>query len=227
VSETREDNPAVDLTISIATWDNRDLVAGCLRSIEPQRVDAAVEVFVVDNASTDGTADMIRREFPWAQLIRNERSQGFSANHNQVLRRAAGRFVLLLNDDTVVEEGALAHATRFMGANDDVGAVGCTLVKPDGVPEHISQRFPHPLDPILPGLRRKVNPRTEGRHGTEAVEVDRLSGACLVVRREVLERIGLLDERFDPAYGEDTDLCLRIKQAGWRIYRLPDARVVH
>jgi hypothetical protein len=170
---------------------------------------------------------MIRARFPSVHLICNERPMGFSANHNQVLRRAAGRYVLLLNDDTAAIGDALARAVRFLETHPAVGAVGCTLLRPDGAPERISQRFPHPLDPIFPWLRRKVDPRETPADGDDAVEVDRLSGACLMVRREALDQVGLLDERFDPAYGEDTDLCYRIKQAGWRIYRLRGARVMH
>jgi len=217
----------IALTVSIATWNNCDLVADCLRSLEQSGGDLAAEVIVVDNASTDGTAGRIRACFPSVRLICNERPMGFSANHNQVLRRAAGRYVLLLNDDTAVIGDALARAVRFLDGHPEAGAVGCTLVRPDGAPERISQRFPHPLDPIFPWLRRKVNPRETPADGDDAVEVDRLSGACLMVRREVLSQVGLLDERFDPAYGEDTDLCYRIKQAGWRIYRLRGARVIH
>jgi len=221
----------MDLTISIATWNNRDLVAECLRSIEnallPDKSVGPTEIFVVNNASTDGTAEMIRSRFPGVHLICNDRPMGFSANHNQVLRRAAGRCVLLLNDDTVILEDALTRAVRFMEAHPDAGAVGCTLVKSDGTPERISQRFPHPLDPIFPCLRRKVAPRREAANRATEVEVDRLSGACLMVCRAALDQVGLLDERFDPAYGEDTDLCYRIKKAGWRIYRLRGARVIH
>jgi len=222
---------ATILTISIATWNNCDLVSACLRSIEnslsPDESVERTEVYVVDNASTDGTAETIHSRFPSVRLICNDRPMGFSANHNQVLRCAKGRYVLLLNDDTVVVGNALARAVRFMEIHPEAGAVGCTLVKPDGTPERISQRFPHPLDPIFPSLRRKIDPRSEAANRAEAVEVDRLSGACLMVRREILDQVGLLDERFDPAYGEDTDLCYRIKKAGWRIYRLPGARVIH
>jgi len=224
--ETTGEN-AKNLTISIATWNNRELLAGCLRSIEPQVAAIGAEVFVVDNASTDGTAKMVRAEFPWVKLIRNQEPMGFSANNNEVIRRSTGRFVLLLNDDTVILGDALVRLFRFMENHPEAGAAGCTLVSPNGVPERISQRFPHPLDPIFPRLRCKVDPAAERRIKADAVEVDRLSGACLMVRRDLLDRIGLLDERFDPAYGEDTDLCWRIKKAGRRIYRLPAARVVH
>ena len=223
----KPDAAEVLLTISMATWNNRETVGECLRSVENGLATLSAEIFVVANASTDGTAEMIRARCPSVRLIRNEHPMGFSANHNQVLRRAASRYVLLLNDDTVVIGDALARAVQFMEACPDAGAIGCTLVKPDGAPERISQRFPHPLDPFFPWLRRKVNPTTEPPADVEAVEVDRLSGACLMVRRRVLDQIGLLDEQFDPAYGEDTDLCYRIKKAGWRIYRLPGARVTH
>jgi len=226
-SHRNDDAAEVLLTVSIATWNNREMAGECLRSVEKGAATLRAEVFVVDNASTDGTAEMIRTDFPSVRLIRNERPLGFSANHNQVLRRAAGRYVLLLNDDTVVIGDALARAVRFMEAHPDAGAVGCTLVRPDGAPERVSQRLPHPLDPICPRLRKRVDPATEPPAGVEAVEVDRWSGACLMVRREVLDRIGLLDEQFDPAYGEDTDLCYRIRKAGRRIYRLPAARVTH
>lgn len=219
--------PRTDLTVSIATWNNCELLCDCLRSIASGLDLSTSEVFVVDNASSDGTAEAVGERFPWVRLVRNDRPRGFSANHNQVLRRARGRFVLLLNDDTVVVGDALRQAMELLEARPDAGAVGCTLIRPDGTPERVSQRFPHPLDPIFPRLRRKVDPKREIRSGPDAVEVDRLSGACLMVRREVLERVGLLDEQFDPAYGEDTDLCFRIKQAGWRIYRLPYAKVIH
>jgi len=218
---------AVLLTISIATWNNRDLIGNCLRSIEGELSHLPAEVFVVDNASTNGTGGVIRVRFPWVRLIPNARPLGFSANHNQVLRRAAGRYVLLLNDDTVVQPDALVRAVRFLDAHSEAGAVGCTLVKPDGKPERVSQRFPHPLDAVFPRLRQKVDARCEAAAREEAVEVDRLSGACLMIRGAALRQVGLLDERFDPAYCEDTDLCYRIKKAGWRIYRLPGARVVH
>lgn len=215
------------LTLSIATWNNREMLADCLRSIERPAADLATETWVVDNASTDGTAEMVRSEFPWVRLLCNRRPMGFSANHNQVLRRAESPYVLLLNDDTVILGDALAHTVQFMENHPEAGAAGCTLLKPDGAAERISQRFPHPLDPIFPRLRRKVDPRRETGDPTEAVEVDRWSGASLMIRREALDQVGLLDERFDPAYGEDTDLCYRIRGAGWRIYRLPGAKVVH
>lgn len=219
----------IDLTVSIATWNNRDLVAGCLASVIESAGDLSDEVIVVDNASTDGTSEMIAERFPGVLLIQNERPMGFSANHNQVLRRANGRFVLLLNDDTIVVEDALLRAVRFLEAEKDAGAVGCTLVKPDGTPERVSQRFPHPLDPLLPSLRDKVpaNEQAATVDSAGAVEVDRLSGACLMVRREVTEQIGALDVQFNPCYGEDTDFCLRIKRAGWKIFRLTGARVIH
>ena len=223
---TAADTLRLDLTISIATWNNRDLVALCMRSILEGLGDLKARIVVVDNASTDGTAEMIRAEFPQVELLCSDQPRGFSANHNRVLRRAAGRHVLLLNDDTVVIGDALVRAVAFLDGHPPAGAAGCTLVRPDATPERISQRFPHPLDPIFSGLRRKVRPDDAAVRG-DAVEVDRLSGACLMVRREALDRVGLLDERFDPAYGEDTDLCWRIKQAGWRIYRLPHARVIH
>jgi hypothetical protein len=265
------------LTISIATWNNRALVADCLRSIRAHPAGAPTEIFVVDNASTDGTAEAIRSEFPDVLLIQNDRPLGFSTNHNQVLRRAAGRFILLLNDDTVVLENALASAVRFMETHPEAGAVGCALLRPDGQPERISQRLPHPLDPLFPSLRNKTGTRkrpekwyrlitctrrrahrsgsaetgcqpvpllaepdlsaatgcqpvplsAEPDRSAEAIEVERWSGAALMLRRETVAQVGLLDEQFDPAYGEDTDLCYRIRQAGWRIYRLPAARVIH
>lgn len=215
------------LTVSIATWNNRELLTKCLSSIKSQIRKLRGEVFVIDNASTDGTAEMIRTRFPWVQLIVNSAPMGFSSNHNQVLRRAAGRYVLLLNDDTVVMPGALVEAVEFMEDDHEAGIVGCKLLRPDGRPERVSQRFPHPLDPIFPWLRDRIDWSIEAKMPRGGVEVDRVGGACLLVRRQALDQVGLLDERFDPVYGEDIDLCYRIKKAGWKVYRLTAARVIH
>ncbi len=215
------------LTVSIATWNNRERAEECLRSVAESLRGIHAEIVVVDNASTDGTAAMIHEQFPQVAVLRNERPLGFSANHNQVLRGARGRHVLLLNDDTVIVGDALKQALDFLESHPDAGAVGCTLLRPDGTPEAIAQCVPRPMDPLFPRLRRKVSAKDEAARGAEAAEVERWSGACLMIRRAALDPVGLLDERFDPAYGEDTDLCHRIRRAGWRIYRLPGARVIH
>jgi len=214
-----------DLTVSIISADNLDLLLPCLRSVFESTHHITLELYVVDNASGDGTTAAVRAEFPQVKVIRNETRLGFSTNNNLVLRQGRGRYLMLLNDDTLVLDGALDRLVKFMDTHPQVGAVGSFLFNPDGSFQPAFARFPHPF---VEALWASANwSHRLVRHIDQPFEVDSVCGAAILVRREVVEQVGVLDIAFDPIYSEEVDWCYRIKQAGWQIYALPQARVIH
>jgi len=230
-------NPAAspDLTVCIVSWNTRADLARALASVFACEAEAAFEVIVVDNASTDGSAEMVRREFPGAQLIVNRFNRGFAAGNNQALRRARGRYRLLLNSDTVVHPGAFAEVVRFMDAHPDAAAAGLRILNPDRTLQYSCRRFPRlttglfrkvPLGRLIPDNRwNREYLMSDWPHDTVR-EVDWVSGAVMCMRAEALAQVGLLDEGYY-MYCEDVDWCYRARQAGWRIYYLPRAVVTH
>ena len=215
-----------DLTVSVICTDNRDMLRRCLTSLVETTKFVSVELFVVDNACTDGTADMVAEEFPFALLCQNRSRLGFSSNNNMVLRQATGRHAMLLNDDTLLLPGALDTLVRFMDTHPEATAVGSQLLNPDSSLQVGYFFFPRPvLEAFQPLTDRWRVPRYA--QTLRAIEVDWVCGASLVVRRAVLQKVGLLDTRFDPIYSEDTDWCYRIKAQGGHVYYLPDAKIVH
>jgi len=223
------------LTVSIISNNNRDLLLACIDSIYKTADGLDVEVIVVDNVSADGSVGAVRARFPEVRVIVNENKEGFSSNNNKALRVARGDFLLILNDDTVVHEGALRLMADFLKANPHAGAVGGALLNPDGTPQFTGKARPTLLAAamISLGLHRLFpnNPVTakyfhvkEGYKDAE--EVESINGAALMVRREVIEKVGLLDEGFF-LFCEDVDWCLRMREAGYRLYFLPGARITH
>lgn len=221
----------VDLSILIVNWNTRELLAGCLHSVYADVGDLALEVVVVDNASRDGSAEMVREQFPQVRLIANHENVGFARANNQAVRESAGRYVVLLNSDTEVRPGAWAALVDFMDAHPEAGAAGPYLLNADGS----LQPSCHPvltsgrefwrllfLDRIAP----RAMYRMERWDTRQPRQVEVIKGACLVLRRTALDQVGLLDERYF-MYTEEMDLCYRISQAGWLLYWVPQARVVH
>lgn len=220
---------ALTLSVIIVSWNVRDLLRDCLRSVI-QGLSPAVphEIIVVDNASTDGSAAMVRAEFPTVTLLVNAENLGFARANNRGLCVSRGRYVVLLNSDTVVPAPALEALVAFMDAHPDAGAVGPRLLRPDGS----VQPYAFGGDPTLGyllrrGIRRLLFGRPLHDWATEDVRpVDWVSGACLMVRREAIEQAGLLDENIF-MYFEDNDWCLRIRRAGWRVYYDPQVAITH
>lgn len=226
----------IDLTVSIVNHSHGDLLGPLLDSIKKHTHSISYEVFVVDNASRDGSVEMVKSRFPWVHLLCNDRPLGFAANNNQVLRQGQGRYVILLNDDMLLRNDALDRMAAFMDANQAVGATGCRLLNKDGTLQRSCWRqFPSPktllidlfyLSKWLPQLSW-VREFEVTLHSTgEPIEVDYLLGACLMVRRETLDQVGLLDESFF-MFLEETDWCYRIKRRGWRIFWAPDGEIIH
>jgi len=213
-----------DLTISIISANNLLLLLPCLRSVFANTHDIALEVFVVDNASNDGTADAVIAEFPQVKVIRNPQQLGFSTNNNLVLRQGEGRYLMLLNDDTIVLDGAFDTLVRFADTQPRTGAFGVGLLNSDGTEQQSFAAFPQPLTEPFVSASHVAARRC--MHSTPFL-TDIVSGACLMVRRNVIESVGVLDTAFDPIYSEEFDWCYRIKQAGYEIAVVPEAKVIH
>jgi len=220
-----------DLSIVIVNWNTRDLLAQCLASIFATTSSLALEVFVVDNASSDGSPEMVRRDFPQVILLANDENLGFARANNQAIAQSTGRYVLLLNSDTEVTEGALETLVSFMEATPDAGAVGGQLLFADGRVQTSHGTFPTLFSEMVNTLGlvawRSTSPASNPAQTLhESVATDWLLGACLMVRRQVVEQVGGLDERFF-MYSEEIDWCRRIKEHGWQIYYVPQAQIVH
>jgi N-acetylglucosaminyl-diphospho-decaprenol L-rhamnosyltransferase len=244
-----------DLAIIIVNWNVRDLLAACLRSVQADLSASylSAEIWVVDNASSDGSVDMLRRDFPDIHLIASQQNLGFAAGNNAALRAIgfdAGRevssieryqaknlpaAVLLLNPDTKVHPGALPTLCDFLKNNPQVGIVGARLVYGDGSFQHSVFAFPGLWQlaiELLPVPGRLVESRLNGRYPRALYEsgqpfkVGHPLGAALCARREAIVQVGLLDERYH-MYAEEVDWCKRMASAAWPAYCAPQAVVTH
>lgn len=220
------------ISICIVSYNTRALLAQCLNALP--RADT-VEILVADNASQDGSAEMVAANFPRAHLIRNAENFFYTRAMNQCLARARGDFILLLNPDTVASPRALDALQSALEKNPAWGAAGARLEFPDGGLQPTGARFPTARYLLYEALginARAPNNRERARHlyaewdRASEREVDAVSGACLMVRRVVLEQVGLLDERF-VMYAEEVDWCKRMAARGWRVGYVPRARVTH
>ncbi len=225
-----------DISIVITSYNSGDLVGNCIESIAKNIKQHSCEIVVVDDASVDGSADMVRDKYPQVKLIINDINQGYVRSNNAGMSSAGGRYVMSLNSDTVVLDGSVDKIIRFMDEHPDAGAVGPKLLNSDGSIQLQARRgFPTPVNSLLyfSGLSR-LFPKSRLFGGylltylddKSAAEVDSLCGAAMVVRREVIDKVGLMDESYF-MYGDDLDWCYRIKQAGWKVYYLPEAEVIH
>ena len=205
---------APDVSIVIVSYNVRELLRACLRSIpESNRPAVTYEVIVVDNASYDRSADMVAREFPHVMLVRNQENVGFAQASNQGAAVSKGRYVLLLNPDTEVLPGCLARLVAFADTHPDAGVVGCAHLSPDG-------------RPVASFARGYLFPKPLCSNRVELLRNGWVSGACMLLRRNACEKLGWLDESF--FFGcEDVELCWRMSKAGWHVYYLPDARIIH
>jgi len=222
------------LSICIVNWNTKEDLAKALASLPEGHVEDR-EVIVVDNASTDGTPEMVKSRFPEAKLLQNSENVGFSRAYNRALQESKGRYLLVLNPDCIVHAGALAKLIEFMESEPKAGAVGPRLLNADGSLQFSCRRFPTfaaglfrntPLGRIFPGNRYSREYLMMEWDHSRAREVDWISGAAMLIRRPTLEEVGPLDEGFF-MYCEDVDWCYRARRKGWKIYYLPTAIITH
>ncbi len=234
-----------DLAIIVVSYNTRDMLRACLRSLYDglARTNVNGQVWVVDNASSDGSADMVRAEFPQARLLALARNLGFAGGNNAALRElgvgdSASRqpeLVLFLNPDTEVQGDALGQLAGALRASGKLGVVGASLIYPDGRFQHSAFHFPTLWQiwfDFVPRPARFLDSPLNGRYPRSLYEsgqpfsIDHPLGAAMMTRAEVIRRVGLMDEGFF-MYAEEVDWCMRVKQAGWDIYCIPTARIVH
>ena len=224
------------ISIIIVNYNSGELLSKSLESIFNSGYDSDIEVIVVDNNSSDNSAGKARVIFPQVAFIQNDRNLGFAKANNLGIKKSKGRSVLLLNPDTVIMQDALQKMVEFMNSSPDIGIIGAKLLNPNGSIQLSCRSFPSwinaihnrysPVTRLFP--KNKYAARylhTDWTHD-EPRQVDWLSGACLMIKREVLEQIGLFDEDFF-MYCEDIDICYRSKQAGWKNFYYPHAKVIH
>ena len=222
----------VTVSIIILTWNSQQHIGACLSSLDQGLKEYSSEIIVIDNGSSDRTCSIVREARPDVRLVSNPENRGVAPARNQGIRLAQGKYILILDDDTVVQPRALDCLTRYMEDHPETGLCGPRLTGADGELQLSCRRFPTLTDKVarrLPGvLSRKVTREAEMAdwdHGTIRA-VDYVIGACQLIRRSALQEVGLFDARI--FYGpEDVDMCLRLQQAGWAVVYNPEAVVVH
>jgi len=225
----------MDVSVIIVNWNTRGLLRDCLESVYEQTGDVDVEVIVVDNASTDGSVEMVRSDFESVKLIENAENRGFATANNQGIAVAKGRYVLLLNSDTVVLDSAVAKAVRFADAHPRAAVTGCRVLNPDRTLQPTCFMFPSILNMLLsstylyklfPSSRFFGRERMTWWDRNDVRQVDVVTGCFMLVRREAIDGVGMLDEQFF-MYAEETDWCYRFKKNDWEVVFTPVAQIIH
>jgi N-acetylglucosaminyl-diphospho-decaprenol L-rhamnosyltransferase len=222
----------MDLSISIVSWNTRRLLEDCLRSVYDTTDGIEFEVIVVDNASSDGSAEMTSEQFPQARLLKNDSNLGFSRANNRALEVSSGRYFMLLNSDTVCYQDSLAGMVRFLNQTPAAGAAGPMVLNPDGSLQYSWARFPSMANEVLGRLDRTipgvpVPPRTvDDVANTGPFQTDWVGGCAMVLRKEAIEAVGPMDESLF-MYCEETDWCRRLHDAGWQVWVNPCCRITH
>ncbi|MBW2067165.1 MAG: glycosyltransferase family 2 protein, partial [Deltaproteobacteria bacterium] len=220
----------LDISFVIVNWNTKELLLECVASIFQTVEDLAFEVWVVDNASTDGSVQAVKDLYPEVNVIENAENLGFAAANNIAFKRVKGRYILLLNTDTKLKESAAGHLYEFMESNPVAGLACGQLLNPDGSKQNSIANFPSLLSllsnetllrVLMPGKFPSKRKRYEN-----PIEVDSCIGACLIVRKKALDQVGPFDERYF-FFFEETDLAYRMKRAGWKIYFVPCAEIYH
>ncbi|MCB9197175.1 MAG: glycosyltransferase [Flavobacteriales bacterium] len=226
----------LDLSVIIVNYNVKHFLEQCLNSVAVAIKDLQVEVFVVDNISIDGSVEMVKEKFPWVHLIENSENVGFSRANNQAIRISQGKYVLLLNPDTVVEEDTFVKTVKFMNDTPNCGGLGVKMIDGKGVFLPESKRgLPTPsvafykifgLASLFPKSKKFGQYHLGFLPNDETNKIEILSGAFMMMRKEALDKVGLLDEAFF-MYGEDIDLSHRIILGGYDNYYFPETSIIH
>ena len=226
----------VNLSVCIVTYNAREWLQGCLDSIHDNTQLDNLEIIVVDNGSNDGVGELLAQDYPQVRYFSNDSNQGYTRPMNQSLQAAQGQYLMQLNPDTSILPDAFDRLVDFMNENPQIGICGPKVLNRDGSFQKQCRRGePRPVAMISYFLRLSrlfPNSKVLGAYLLEfededaTIKVDALSGSCMLIRREVVDQIGYLDEQFF-AYQEDTDFCTRARQAGWNVYYYPQAQIIH
>jgi GT2 family glycosyltransferase len=220
----------MDLSVIIVNFNTAPLLRECLNSIEENREDLHLEILVVDNNSRDHSVEMIKKDFPRVELIANSENIGFARGVNQALNLAKGRYFLLLNPDAKVLPGVLSGLVDFMDQNKDVALCGVQLLNPDGTKQNSIANFPTLAQELFnKSLLRILFPKkypSKYQEYKSPIEVESVIGACMIIRPEAIKEVGELDPDYF-LFLEETDWCYRMKNKGWKVYHLPQFKVIH
>ena len=225
----------MDVSIIIVAWNVKQLLYDCLKSVYDQTKDIEFEVIYVDNASKDGSVEIVKKEFPEVIIIENNENKGFIKANNQGIEIAKGRYVLLLNSDTIILDNAITKTVIFADAHPDAAVVGCRVLNPDRSLQRNCFMYPSVLNMLLAATYLyKAFPKSKffGREYmtwwnlNNVREVQTVAGCYSLVRMEAIRQVGLMDELCF-VYGDDPDWCYRFKKNGWKILFTPDAEIIH
>ncbi len=227
----------ITLSIIIISYNTRDELERCINSIYENTHDVSFEIIVSDNNSSDGSADMIDAKFPQVILLRNNENLGFARANNKAIAISNGKYILLLNSDTIVLPRSLNNMVDFLSGNRYAGVVGAKMLYPNYTLQRTARSFPTPmafffgrksfLTKMFPGNKySKIYMVADKESSNESYEVDWVSGGAMMIKNETIEQVGVLDERFF-LYWEDADWCFRIKQKGWKVFCMPSAPIIH
>jgi len=229
VYESINEESDLDLSIVLVCWNNKEYLDPCLKSLYETGMKNSFDVIVVDNGSTDGSQQMLAEKYPDVKIIQNVENVGLGKASNQGIEVTKGRYVLLLNNDTIVNGSAFDAMVDFLNENPKAGAVGGKIFNPDGTVQTCYNYFSTFQEEFLIATRlgKLIRPGYPAIVNADEIKsVDWITSACLMVRRSALDAVGLLDENYF-IYGDEADLQYRIKEAGWKIYYLPQATIIH
>lgn len=220
----------VDISFIIVNWNTRDILINCLHSIYHTVKDIDFEICVVDNNSHDGSQEAVRKHFPDITLIENRSNTGFAYANNQALRIMEGRFAVLLNSDTVLQEGAIKSLLSFMKESSETGLAGVQLLNEDGSKQNSIDNFPALETELLnKSILRLLFPSkypSKIRNYDKPREVNSVIGACIMARKEAIDEVGILDDDYF-FFLEETDWCFRMHRKGWKVHHVPGVKVLH
>jgi GT2 family glycosyltransferase len=225
----------MDVSIIVVAWNVRQFLYNCLKSVYDQTRGIDFEVIYVDNASEDGSVQMVAKEFPQVKIIENEKNEGFIKANNQGIEIAKGRYVLLLNSDTVVLDNATAKTVKFADEHPETAVVGCKVLNPDRTLQRTCLLYPSALNVFLAATHLyRIFPKSRffGReHMTwwdynDVREVQAVCGCFSLARTEAIKQVGLMDEAYY-VYGDDPDWCYRFRKHGWKVMFTPHAHIIH
>jgi hypothetical protein len=225
----------MDISIVIVSWNVRKLLKQCLLSIQKYTGDLKIEIIVVDNASKDESTAMVQSEFPNVKIVANATNKGFAAANNQGIKISSGRYVLLLNPDTEIRGQTLQRLIAFADANQKAGVIGGKHLNPDLTLQQSVRRLPtigvlllllFKVGKLFPNLKTLQNYYATNFNYSKPQTVEQVAGSCFLIRRDVLEKVGNLDERFF-IWFEEVDYCRRVAAAGWQIWYYADAEIIH